>query len=55
MDRGAWRATVYKVAKTQTQLKQHAYYREKLENIVGQSLILPRAGVLVREKNTKRC
>ena len=30
MDRGAWRATVYRVAKHQTQLKQlsmnHAYY-----------------------------
>ena len=59
MDRGAWWATVYRVAKSRTRLKQlntlacYPYYREKLENIEDQFLILPKAGALVREKSTR--
>ena len=61
MDRGAWQATVHRVAKSRTRLNQlntlacYPYHGEKLENIEDQSLILPRAGALVREKSTRKC
>ena len=47
MDRGAWRATVHGVAKSQTRLKQHSTHVCMLKYIqAGNSLVVYGSGLL---------